>query len=83
MNIATAALQPCPARSSASAADYWALAKPEINSLISIVTLSGFYLGLPEALLRSKGNDPRLHDTCKATPREYCESFHQESWRIS
>jgi len=52
MSIATAAQQPCPAQSSAAAADYWALTKPEINFLIAIVTFAGFYLGLPADLHR-------------------------------
>jgi protoheme IX farnesyltransferase len=47
MSIATAAQQPCTARSPAATADYWALTKPEINFLIAIVTFAGFYLGLP------------------------------------
>lgn len=50
MSIATAAEQPCRAQSSAATADYWALTKPEINLLISIVTFAGFYLGLPAGL---------------------------------
>jgi protoheme IX farnesyltransferase len=50
MNIATAARQPYPVRSSAAIADYWALTKPEINFLIAIVTFAGFYLGLPAEL---------------------------------
>lgn len=52
MNVATAAEQPCPARSSGAIADYWELTKPEINFLISIVTFAGFYLGLPAELHR-------------------------------
>jgi heme o synthase len=52
MNVATAAHQPCPAKSSAALVDYWALTKPEINFLISIVTFAGFYLGLPAQLHR-------------------------------
>jgi len=52
MSIATAIRQPCPARSSAATADYWALTKPEINFLIAIVTFAGFYLGLPAELHR-------------------------------
>jgi protoheme IX farnesyltransferase len=52
MSIATAAQQPCPARSSLATADYWALTKPEINFLIAIVTFAGFYLGLPAELHR-------------------------------
>ena len=52
MNVATAAEQPCPARSSGAIADYWELTKPEINFLISIVTFGGFYLGLPAELHR-------------------------------
>ncbi len=56
MSIAIAApcsiQQPGPARSSASAVDYWALTKPEINFLISIVTFAGFCLGLPAGLHR-------------------------------
>jgi protoheme IX farnesyltransferase len=52
MNIATTVSQPCPARSSATAADYWALTKPEINFLILMVTFAGFYLGLPAELHR-------------------------------
>jgi len=47
MNIATVAQQPCPARSAAATADYWALTKPEVNFLIAIITFAGFYLGLP------------------------------------
>ena len=50
MNLATTARQPYPARSAATAADYWALTKPEINFLIAIVTFAGFYLGLPAQL---------------------------------
>ena len=30
--------------------DYWALSKPEVNFLIAIATLTGFYLGLPGQL---------------------------------
>ena len=52
MSIATAAQQPCRARSSPATADYWALVKPEINFLIAIVTFAGFYLGLPAELHR-------------------------------
>jgi len=52
MNIATAAQQTCPAQSHAAIADYWALTKPEINFLISIVTFAGFCLGLPAGLHR-------------------------------
>jgi protoheme IX farnesyltransferase len=47
MNIATAAQQACPARSSAATADYWALTKPDINFPIAIVALAGFCLNLP------------------------------------
>jgi heme o synthase len=47
MSIATAAQQPCPVRSSAATADFWALTKPDINFLIAIVTFAGFCLGLP------------------------------------
>jgi len=32
---------------SQAGADYWALTKPEVNCLIAITTLVGFYLGLP------------------------------------
>jgi protoheme IX farnesyltransferase len=31
-------------------ADYWALTKPEINLMIAIATLAGFYLGRPDHL---------------------------------
>jgi heme o synthase len=47
VSIATVERQPCPARSFAAVADYWALTKPEINFLIAIVTFAGFCLGLP------------------------------------
>jgi heme o synthase len=50
MNMAAVAQPPCPARSHAAAADYWALTKPEINLLIAIATSTGFYLGLPPEL---------------------------------
>jgi protoheme IX farnesyltransferase len=50
MSIATAEPQPCPARSTVAAADYWVLTKPEINFLIAIVTFAGFYLGMPAEL---------------------------------
>jgi protoheme IX farnesyltransferase len=50
MSIAIAAREACPARSSATTGDYWALTKPEINFLIAIVTFAGFYLGLPAEL---------------------------------
>src|ERR1700730_12986817 len=39
----------CP-RFYAALADYWALTKPEINFLIAIATLAGFYLGWPAQL---------------------------------
>ena len=52
MSIATATEQPCPTRSSAATADYWALTKPEINVLIAIVTMAGFCLGVPAELHR-------------------------------
>jgi len=48
--MATVAQQPCAVRSYATAADYWALTKPEINFLIAIATFTGFYLGLPTQL---------------------------------
>jgi len=48
--MATVAQQPCAVRSYATAADYWALTKPEINFLIAIATFAGFYLGLPTQL---------------------------------
>jgi len=44
--MATVAQQPCAVRSYATAADYWALTKPEINFLIAIATFAGFYMGL-------------------------------------
>jgi len=34
----------------AAIADYWALTKPEVNFLIAIATLTGFYLGFPGQL---------------------------------
>lgn len=52
MSAATAARQPCPARSARATAEYWALTKPEINLLISIVTFAGFCLGWPAELHR-------------------------------
>jgi protoheme IX farnesyltransferase len=52
MSVAAAAREPCPARSSAAVACYWALTKPEINFLILIVTFAGFCLGLPAELHR-------------------------------
>jgi heme o synthase len=48
--MATVAQQPCAVRSYATAADYWALTKPEINFLIAIATFTGFYSGLPTQL---------------------------------
>jgi protoheme IX farnesyltransferase len=42
--------QPFSVRSHATAADYWALTKPEINFLIAIATFAGFYLGCPTQL---------------------------------
>ena len=30
--------------------DYWALTKPEVNTLIAVATFAGFYLGYPGAL---------------------------------
>jgi len=48
--MATVAQQACAVRSFATAADYWALTKPEINLLIAIATFVGFYLGLPTQL---------------------------------
>ena len=37
---------------SATLADYWTLTKPEVNFLIVMTTLAGFYLGSPEGHLR-------------------------------
>jgi len=48
--VTPVAQQPCPMRSYAAVADYWALTKPEINFLIAIATFAGFYLGLPTEL---------------------------------
>ena len=36
----------------AALSDYWALTKPEVNFLIAIATLTGFYLALPGPLAR-------------------------------
>jgi protoheme IX farnesyltransferase len=36
-----------PVRSYTTFADYWALTKPEVNSLIAVTTFVGFYLGYP------------------------------------
>jgi len=36
-----------PVRANTALADYWALTKPEVNSLIAVTTLAGFYLGYP------------------------------------
>ena len=36
-----------PVRSYTAFADYWALTKPEVNSLIAFTTFAGFYLGYP------------------------------------
>src|SRR6202051_2352732 len=36
----------------AAMSDYWALTKPEVNFLIAIATLTGFYLALPGPLAR-------------------------------
>ncbi len=47
MSVATDVQQVCHARPSAAIGDYWALTKPDINFLIAIVTLAGFYLGVP------------------------------------
>jgi heme O synthase-like polyprenyltransferase len=44
MNIATVTQPPFALRSCAAVNDYWALTKPEINFLIAIATLAGFYL---------------------------------------
>jgi protoheme IX farnesyltransferase len=48
--VTPVAQQPCPMRSYAAVADYWALTKPEINFLIAIATFAGFYLGWPAQL---------------------------------
>jgi protoheme IX farnesyltransferase len=45
--MATVAQPPCAVRSYATAGDFWALTKPEINFLIAIATFAGFYLGWP------------------------------------
>src|SRR6267154_5644720 len=45
--------QPLPAFSwLAAMSDYWALTKPEVNFLIAIATLTGFYLAFPGPLAR-------------------------------
>jgi hypothetical protein len=36
-----------PVRSYTALVDYWALTKPEVNSLIAVTTFAGFYLGYP------------------------------------
>ena len=36
-----------PVRSYTVLTDYWALTKPEVNSLIAVTTFAGFYLGFP------------------------------------
>jgi heme o synthase len=36
-----------PVRADSALADYWALTKPEVNSLIAVTTFAGFYLGYP------------------------------------
>jgi protoheme IX farnesyltransferase len=36
-----------PVRSYTALAEYWALTKPEVNSLIAVTTFAGFYLGYP------------------------------------
>jgi heme o synthase len=36
-----------PVRAYTAVADYWALTKPEVNSLIAVTTFAGFYLGYP------------------------------------
>jgi heme o synthase len=36
-----------PVRADTAFADYWALTKPEVNSLIAVTTFVGFYLGYP------------------------------------
>jgi heme O synthase-like polyprenyltransferase len=46
-SIAPIAVERYPVRSSTALADYWALTKPEVNSLITVTTLAGFYLGYP------------------------------------
>jgi protoheme IX farnesyltransferase len=50
--MATVAQQPCVAQSNIKAADLWALTKPEINFLIAIATLTGFYVSLPQQFRR-------------------------------
>jgi heme o synthase len=42
-----AVAQRYPVRSYTALADYWALTKPEVNSLIAVTTFVGFYLGYP------------------------------------
>jgi len=48
--VAPVAQQPGMVRFNAELADYWALTKPEINFLIAIATVTGFYLGCPTQL---------------------------------
>jgi heme o synthase len=48
--VAPVAQQPCAVTFYAEVADYWALTKPEINFLIAIATITGFYLGCPTQL---------------------------------
>jgi heme o synthase len=44
--------RPSPVRRRAAISDYWALTKPEVNFLIGIATLTGFYLAFPGQLHR-------------------------------
>jgi heme o synthase len=48
--MATVARPPYPISTHAAVADFWALTKPEINLLIGIATLTGFFMGLPSEL---------------------------------
>jgi protoheme IX farnesyltransferase len=51
--VAAGRPQPVPAFSRLAAmSDYWALTKPEVNFLIVIATLTGFYLAFPGPLAR-------------------------------
>ena len=50
MDVPAGAHPRLPLRSTMVLSDYWALTKPEVNTLIAVATFAGFYLGYPGPL---------------------------------
>ena len=79
--------QPLPAFSwLAAISDYWALTKPEVNFLIAIATLTGFYLAFPGQLVQVSVAAARSHPSGYSPRRQrrrYVKSIHRTPFRCA